>query len=126
MTDALDRLERDIDLKVNFADSPMESEPSPLYVKSIWRPHPAVIPSKVTRRIAEFSRRIRAIFRRRPGKSNLLPLQHRLLAWLRKQTLYVIAMTNKGLGLFIVEYLRYAKDVLSHLTNQNVYQLLSK
>ena len=46
MTDALDRLERDIDLKVNFADSPIESEPPPFICEIDMAPPPCCNPKR--------------------------------------------------------------------------------
>ena len=74
MTNELDRIERNVHLKVYFEDDPTEKERSPLYVKSIWRPPPPSIPTEVNRRLAAFSRRIRALFCQQKGRSNLLPL----------------------------------------------------
>ena len=47
------------------------------------------------------------------------------MAWMKMQTHYIISKMDKGLGPCALEYLRYAKDILSHLTNLALYLLLT-
>ena len=122
-----DRFVRDIYLKVFFWDSPMDTNPPPLYVKSKWRPHELEIPDEVHHRIADFYNEIRPRFNtQKKGRSNLTPYQTKLLTWLREQKQYIIAKTDKGLGPCAVEYSRYAQDVMAHLSDPAIYQFVSK
>jgi len=122
----LNRLERDIHLKVFFADEPWDYNPPPLYVKSTWRPKYSSIPAEVDRRLAAYFRSIRRLFVRTKARSNLLPFQHRLLAWLKSQTEYLIARTDKGLGPCAVEFVRYVHDGLVHLNDTSTYQPMTE
>jgi hypothetical protein len=122
---SLERLERDIHLKVFFADEPWDNQPPPLYMKSNWRPNFRCIPREVDVRLAAFFRAVRPMFTRRRGCSNLLKFQRGLLDWLIKQNEYIIAKTDKGLGPCAVEFSRYARDVLVHLSDTQFYEIIS-
>ena len=62
----------------------MDTVKPPLCVKSIWRPPANEIPAEVDARILAFSRGIRSMFKERPGISNLLPFQRRILFQLKE------------------------------------------
>lgn len=120
------RLERDIYLKYYFADNPLDSVPPPLRLKSHWWPPFNEISQEVVDRVCSFIRDVRPLFTPVRGRSNLLPFQRRLLTWLRSQSDFIIAKTDKGLGPCAIEYHQYAKDVLVHFSNPAVYQFISK
>ena len=76
------RFERDFQRKVFFA-TPDISDKQPdynkLYVKSLWSPPLAEIPTWVDSRLSKFFTRLRDIFRRRKATPNLLPYQEATL-----------------------------------------------
>lgn len=114
-------------MKVYFADEPWDNKPPPLYLKSTWRPEPEFIPPEVNRRLARFFRGIRRLFKiQRRGRSNLLPFQHKLLLWLKRQTRYLIAKTDKGLGPCMIEYERYVEFCLKHLSDSSTYETITE
>ena len=78
-----DDFRRDANLKVFFADSPIDKDPPKLYVKSKWHPPLDEIPQEVDTRICNFFREINRMFKRKPAISNLLPSQQKLLLWLK-------------------------------------------
>ena len=51
---SLERLERDVHLKVFFADEPWDNKPPPLYMKFNWRPDFRCIPREVDVCLAAF------------------------------------------------------------------------
>lgn len=120
----LSRFERDVHLKVWFAQNPLDNKPPKLYVKSEWRP--PSIPVEVDRRLYAFFRSIRSLFRKKKGRNNLLPFQQKLMAKLRRQAKFMIAKTDKGLGPCAIEYTRYIQDVLVHLADPGTYQTLTR
>ena len=124
--ESLERFERDVHLKYFFADDPWDFDPPPLYMKSTWRPDAWSISPEVHRRIAAFFRAIKRLFTQRRGQSNILPFQHKLLAWLKEQDEYLIAKTDKGLGPCAIEFHRYIKDALVHLNDFSTYQSLTE
>ena len=126
LEESLDRFCRDVYLKVYFADEPMDNKPPTFYMKSTWRPDEWSIPREVNERLAAFFRGLRKLFAKKRGCSNLLPHQRKILSWLRKQTDYIVAKTDKGLGPCTVEYSRYVMDCLAHISNVAVYQIISK
>lgn len=119
-------LERDCHLKVFFAGDPMDNKPEPLYVKSVWRPPLGSIPQEVDNRLYHFFRRMRNLFKRRRGVSNLLPFQQRLLAWLKQHPSWIIANTDKNLGPCVIELEQYIRDALTHLQNSEIYEFLTE
>ena len=125
-TSSLERFERDTHLKVYFAGDPMNTVKPPLCVKSIWRPPANKIPAEVDARILAFSRGIRSMFKERPGISNLLPFQRRILFKLKKLRDYIIVKSDKGLGPCAIEFERYVRAALAHLTNPDNYQMLTE
>ena len=124
--DRLDRLERDIHLKVYFAANPLQNKKPQLYVKSKWRPPYHTIPGEVHRRLSSYSSKVRSIFTKKRGKSNLLPFQQKLMAKLKANSHFLIGRTDKGLGPFGIEFERYAQDGLELLSNPNNYQFLTE
>ena len=122
----LDRFERDMQLKVYFADEPMDANPPPLYLKSNWRPNPGEIPREVDRRLFNFFRAVKSIFAVQKGRSNLSPTQLRLLRWARTQADYIIAKTDKNLGPCAIEFARYVKDALAHFSDTSTYTFLTE
>ena len=86
LTNSLDRIARDLKLRVYFAcdDSDDEDERDPasrskLYLKSKWTPKDSQLPSWVNGRLDRFASALSTIFKRRKAIPNLLPLQQELL-----------------------------------------------
>ena len=119
--------DRSARLKAYFADRPLDANPPPLYINSIWTPPRGTYPSEVDARLYHFLNRVRLMFRRRRRckKSNLLPFQQRILRWLKNHKEIIIANTDKNLGPCAVERSRYIRDALKHIQNDKVYALLS-
>ena len=126
MDKPLENFERDCHLKVFFADTPLENDPPPLYMKSQWRPPTTAIPRFVHTRLHRLFVRLRNLFKKRPGKPNLLPFQRRLLLMLRQHDKWLIANTDKNLGPCAIEIEQYKRDALTHLSNKKVYKIISK
>ena len=123
---SLERLERDTHLKAYFAGDPTSVTAPPLRVKSKWRPPANAIPSEVDKRLLAFSRGISSMFQERPGVSNLLPYQRRILFELRELRDYIIVKSDKGLGPCAIVFERYVRAALAHLTNPDNYQMLTE
>jgi len=123
---SLARFDRDTQLKVFFAGDPMENVAPPLRLKSTWRPPATAIPCEVDSRIAEFSRGIRKLYQERSGISNLLPFQRRTLFELKNLKDLIIVKSDKGLGPCAIEFERYVRGALAHLTNPDNYQMLTE
>ena len=104
----------------------MDNDPEPLYVKSTWRPPYSAIPPEVDNRLYAFFKRMRTLFKRRRGISNLLPFQHKLMTWLKQHPSWIIANTDKNLGPCVIELDQYIKDALVHLQNAEVYEFLTE
>ena len=122
---SFDKFERDAHLKAYFAGEPMDNDPEPLYVKSSWRPPVGSVPQELDNRLYHFFKRMRKLFKRRRGISNLLPFQQRLISWLKHHEDWVIANTDKNLGPCCIELVRYIQDGLKHLQNSAVYEFLT-
>ena len=122
----MDRLERNLHLKIYFGDSEMDEKDTSLIIPSEWRPKPQDIPQWIDTRMAKFNMALKAIFVRRRVPSNLLPFQLNILDDLRANDGIVIANTDKGLGPCAIELERYIRDALIHLKNEDVYEILSE
>ena len=104
----------------------MDNNPEPLYVKSKWRPPYSSIPQEVDNRLYAFFKRMRSLFKRRRGISNLLPFQHKLMTWLKQHPSWIIANTDKNLGPCVIEHEQYIKDALVHLQDSSIYEFLTE
>ena len=58
--------------------------------------------------------------------SNLLPVQNRLLAWLKHHKSSIIANTDKNLGPCTIDLAQSITDALTHLNNKSVHKSLTK
>ena len=66
------------------------------------------------------------MFQDRPGVSNLLPYQRRILFELKELRDYIIVKSDKGLGPCAIEFERYVRAALAHLTNPDNYLMLTE
>jgi hypothetical protein len=125
MLDKLERLGRDVALKVHFAgEEGLDMDGSELFVKSSWmRPNP---PLQVYSRLETFDSKLRSLFIKRKVNSNLSKFQEGPLDSIRNDDHHIIATADKGLGPVRVEVPRYIKDALVHLSNTETYQIISE
>ena len=126
LDEGLNRFDRDAHIKAFFAGSPLDNNPPPLYVPSIWRPPPGSVPQELDDRLYRFYKRLRNLFKKRRGVANLLPFQIRLMAWLKRHPHWVVANTDKNLGPCIIELERYIRDALAHFQDAECYEFLTK
>lgn len=123
----LARFRRDLTIKIKFTAATPDDDFNPrMYHSSGWTPPPWSIPQEIHQRMDNFSTEIQSIFRKRRGRSNLLPHQRHALQELRKQNKLVIAQCDKNLGPAIVEYETYVQKALhDHLLDQTIYKPLT-
>lgn len=113
-------------LKVFFAHmNDLDEEIPKLYVKSDWRPNPARIPPVFDFRLNNFQNSLVKLFKRRRGKSNLLPIQERVLRDLAADRNLVFPDTDKGLGPCAVKLDQYIIDGLKHLNDATTWAPLT-
>jgi hypothetical protein len=91
------RLHRDLHLRCHFAGTPdNDDEYNPrMHLKSTYMPPPWTYPRDVARREENFKLSLKGLFKRRPGKTNLLPHQHRALEYLQTQDDFLIVQCDK-------------------------------
>ena len=108
----LERLQRNIQLRFHFANETTNNDDNDnnddydpkLYIGSAWSPPNWTYPKfLLDERIGKFSDTLSKKFRRRHGKSNLLPHQRRALSHLMQQKDFLIAPCDKNLGPAIIE-----------------------
>jgi hypothetical protein len=94
----LNRLERDVELKVFFADDDLEGYNviAPLCINSEWRPDST--PEEVVYRIDRFISAIKRTHIRQKGKSNISSYQATLLQSIRENESIIITSADKNLG----------------------------
>jgi hypothetical protein len=133
MIPSLDRFQRDLVVKTYWVgDESLESltktdEAPKLYVRSKWTPPPWDIPKELDQRIPNFRRAITQQFRRRNGRSNLLPFQQKMLAHFQRDKNIIIINTDKDLGPGGRLLSDYTKDAIDdHLGDRRIYERLSK
>jgi len=132
-----DRFKRSLHLKFHFATTDNNEEKDEekdeddynprMYVKSHWTPPPWTWPrASLDDRLESFDNKLATLFRRRKGKTNLLPYQHRALCALQSQKEFLIVPCDKNLGPAIIqteEYIRLA--FRDHLNCTATYKRLS-
>jgi hypothetical protein len=123
--DALDRLQRDLYLKVYFAGQ-QELTPTKLFVRSDWQPPMNAIPSELKARMKLFRRKITTLFRPVRSPANLIPHQQYLLDKLQSSEDTLVVRTDKNLGPALVDRKTYIhKAFADHLSDANTYRSLS-
>jgi hypothetical protein len=129
---AFPRLQRTIDLKCFFIDSPPldPNESSPdynprMYVKSPWKPPFSLVPRPLSQRLAQFESTISPHFRCKPIRQNLLRHQRFALESLRSQNDFLIAQCDKNLGPAVIEREEYIRLAFrDHLSDASTYRYL--
>ena len=96
--ESMDRLKRDVHLKIFFDGVKNDKPRSKVYVKSDWRPDIQDIPQFMDTRLERFSKALAWEFCRRKVASNLIPYQEEIFKHLRTRHGIVIANSDKGLG----------------------------
>ena len=123
------RLERDLKLRTYFAgpESTLDDEDydKKIYVPSKWVPKHWMIPTELTYRLSRLRRNTEALFRKKCGKSNLLPTQRRLLQTIRNHEELMVVNCDKNLGPAIIERDKYIILVLEHLSDEKTYMRLN-
>ena len=123
----LKRLERDVQLKVFFADDDLEGNNviEPLRINSEWVPDST--PEDVKRRIESFASAIKRTHNRRKGKSNISSYQATLLQSIRENESIIITSADKNLGPVAVDTTDYIRRALDeHLLDASTYVRLSE
>ena len=121
---------RAIHLRFHFAGTNTNQDETydpKIYVRSKWTPpHWTLPPVVMTKRIDNFSKTLGNLFKRRKGKTNLLPYQTRALKQLQQQQDFLICPCDKNLGPAIIERDDYIKIAMKdHLLDGRTYRRLS-
>ena len=127
LADTEEKLLRSMKLQAYFAgDTKKDITKSDLktYTKSPWTPNDYMIPPDVISRGTQFLENTKQLFKKRRGRSNLLPTQKRALDYLQKQSEYIVCTCDKNLGPALIERKRYISEVLTHLSDTNTYERL--
>ena len=123
------RLHRDLHLRCHFAGAPPTDNDAynpRMHLPSRWTPPPWTYPPEVARREENFKLSLKGLFKRRPGKTNLLPHQHRALDFLQHQDNFLIVHCDKNLGPAIIEKTKYIQMAYrDHLNDTSTYRFLS-
>jgi hypothetical protein len=122
--DTLERLQRDLYLKVYFAGQ--ELAPAKLFVRSDWDPPLNAIPAELQVRMKDFRRRITKLFKPTRCPANLIPHQAHLLDSLQSSQKLLVVRTDKNLGPAVVDRTTYVHHAYNdHLSNADTYQSLT-
>jgi hypothetical protein len=97
-----------------------------MYVKSNWEPPPWTYPKRqLEERMTEMDKRLASMFKKRRGKTNLLPHQQRALLLLKQQQDFLIVPCDKNLGPAIIETEDYMRIAFrDHLNDRSTYRRL--
>ena len=83
-----------------------------------------MLPPEVVHCCATFMSETERLFIKQRGRSNLLPLQHKVLNSLQNQSTYIICNCDINMGPALIERDVYVKRILEHLSDTNTYQKL--
>jgi hypothetical protein len=134
-TSSLSRLHRSLKLRFYFAgkddetnmDDDDDDKYNPkMYVKSNWDPPPWTYPKKqLEERFALLDEKLNSLFKKRRGKTNLLPHQQCALRQLQQQQDFLIVPCDKNLGPAIIQTEDYMRIAFrDHLSDRNTYRRL--
>ena len=117
---------RAIHLRFHFAGAnttPDDTYDPKNYVRSNWTPpHWTMPPVVMTKRLENFSNTLGKLFKKRMGKTNLLPYQTRALQLLQQQQDFLVCPCDKNLGPAIIERDDYIKIAMKdHLLDGRTY-----
>mmetsp|Transcript_2945 Transcript_2945/g.4409 ORF Transcript_2945/g.4409 Transcript_2945/m.4409 type:complete len:645 (-) Transcript_2945:37-1971(-) len=126
---AFQHLERSLRLRCFFT-AKGQPEPAPnwnpkFHIPSEWIPDEKFFPKVLPRRLHQFKIRLRQLFRGRKSIPNLSREHRFALDYLRRQTDFIVAICDKGLGPAIIEYDKYIELAFrDHLNDTSTYQRL--
>ena len=123
--ESFERFQRDLHLKVFFADSDDQFflPKSKLYFRSNWIP--PLPPPKVDSRLVSFESKLRQLFyRKKNARSNFTTFQTHIFRKILDNDQIVFALADKGLGPVAIELERYIKDGLKHLQDASTYEII--
>ena len=118
------RLYRDMKLKAYFANVPLDEDEEfdkKIYIPSEWDPKHWMVPVEVTYRFHKLRRELEALFQKRRGTSNLLPIQRKSLHALRQQHSTIVVDCDKNLGPCLIDRETYITRTLAHLQDRHTY-----
>ena len=124
------RLHRDMNIKMYYAGSTKaddENFDSKMYVKNDWMPPDYALSQEMNLRLAAFLRKMKEIFKKKKGRSNLLPHQRIALQQLQQHPELMMVVCDKGLGPAVIERTKYIELAFTdHLNDTNTYQFLTE
>ena len=104
---SMPKFTRAIHLRFHFAGTnttPDDTYDPKIYVRSNWTPpHWTLPPVELKERLDKFSTTLGKLFRKRMGKTNLLPYEARALQRLQRQQDFLVCPCDKNLGPAIIE-----------------------
>ena len=128
-TESLTRLNRDLDIRMFFAGDKIEDNDdfdSAMHIKSDWTPPTYGINQELQERFKQFTLRMKPLFKKRKGKSNLLKHQRTTLRNLQQRKDLMIVQCDKNLGPAVIETEKYIQLAFKdHLNDSNTYKFLS-
>jgi hypothetical protein len=121
----LKRFERDLQLVGCFGSDPIPDNGDynkRLYIKSEWTPPPWKIPAVIKHRFPAFEGRIKLMFKKKHGTTNLHPFQRQALTYLQSTDKLLVVQCDKNLGPATIETTVYIDLVYrDHLSNRTTY-----
>jgi hypothetical protein len=127
LSDASERFRRDVYTKMFFAHMDEPWDPKQLFIRSKWKPDPALIPPEFKARVSQFLRELKPKFISRRVTPNLTRLQAKLLRNLKDSPDFIIFPTDKNLGPAILERSEYINRALAdHLEDPQTYKQLQE
>ena len=123
---SMPKFTRAIHLRFHFAGTNTTQDDTydpKIYVRSNWTPpHWTMPPVVMTKRLENFSNTLGKLFKKRIGKTNLLPYQTRALQLLQQQQDFLVCPCDKNLGPAIIERDDYIKIAMKdHLLDGRTY-----
>ena len=99
---------------------------SKMHLRSTWTPPNYGISCKITGRMGRFRRRCKQLFKKKRGRSNLLPHHRAALRYLQAHPELVIIQCDMNLGPAVIEREEYIKLAYrDHLNDTDTYQFLT-
>ena len=125
----MDRLNHDLEIKMYYAGQSIDNDKdfdSSMYIKSDWTPPPWGISDDLSTRALNFGNKLKAIFKKKRGKSNLLPHHRNALRALQKRDDLMIVQCDKNLGPAVIEKAAYIQTAFrDHLNDTKTYKVLT-
>jgi hypothetical protein len=129
--DTMDRLDRNVDLKVFFAGAPEDPNSQVSAIQNCTASTNGLSPFQVhpthqNHRLHNFHQAFLRIFQQHCGKANLSCSRRKLLNAIRRDVNILIISADKGLQPCVVTYIQYVSNALKHLRDESTYQRLSE